>query len=302
MKFSHLSWAFLPFSIACSTEAVPLGEIDQAATGPGSGSSTASWEAPTCAEPSGEVHEYTSIADTAAQISGAWFLCSGNVSSPADTAGIELSDREAHFLVASGSGLARGATPQHERSVSFPEISPRAPGNYQIDLSSASGVNMYFSRSSADGRFLELNEATSGRRARYVRANPAAPTCTTPTGSLHAFTSIEDVRAKTAGTWRICSGGITSPADTKGLELAGDRAWFLVDTGTGVARQDSWDYERGVAILDTSPTNGPASYQMNLTTGVGTNMYHARVSEDGAKLELDEATSGKKAVYIRVAP
>ena len=46
--------------------------------------------------------------------------------------------------------------------------------------------------------------------------------------------------------------------------------------------------------------NGPGSYQINLSTGGGTNMYFSRVSEAGDVLELDEGTSGKKVVYRRI--
>jgi Ca2+-binding RTX toxin-like protein len=93
---------------------------------------------------------------------------------------------------------------------------------------------------------------------------------------------------------------LNSPADTKGLELEAARAYFLVDASGTLSRGSGWDYERDVQIIDTSAMNGAGSYQINLSTGAGTNMYFSRVSETGDVLELDEGTSGKKVVYKRV--
>src|SRR5690606_25754387 len=160
---------------------------------------------------------YTSIADAEARIAGTWMLCSGGITSPADTAGIELSTGKARFLQKSGGGLVAGPGWDYERTVSFIDAtSMNGPGSYQIHLESASGFNAYFSRTSADGRFLELNEATSAKQARYVRV-PQAPACAI-TGAAHVYTSTADVAARIAGKWAACSGGITGPADARGLE------------------------------------------------------------------------------------
>jgi hypothetical protein len=158
---------------------------------------------------------------------------------------------------------------------------------------------MYFSRTSEDGRFLELNEGTSAKQARYVRV-PAKPACAI-SGAPHAYTSVADVAARIKGKWAVCSGGITSPADTKGLEFDGAAdAWFLIDSSGSLVRGPGWDYERDVALVDTTSMNGPGSYQINLSTGAGTNMYFSRLSEAGDVLELDEGTSGKKVAYRRI--
>jgi len=172
-------------------------------------------------------------------------------------------------------------------------------GSYQINFDLLSGgTNMYFSRTSEDGRFLELNEGTSGKQARYVKV-PAKPSCGI-TGAAHAYASIADVQARINGKWAVCSGGITGPADAKGLEIDGANSWFLIDSSGSIVRGPGWDYERGVAIIDTTGMNGAGSYQIDLSTGAGTNMYFSRVSEAGDVLELDEGTSGKKVVYRRI--
>lgn len=309
MRPTTLSASLLLFFAvpACSGEIVPLGELDQRATAgdpvtpidDGGLLDPSGWEIPSCEPPSGDVHEYTSIADTEARLEGAWFLCSGAITSPADATGIELSSGEAHFLVTSGGGLVRGASPDHDRTVSFVDAtSMNGPGSYQMNLESGAGFNAYFTRTSEDGRFLELNEGTSAKTARYVRAKPKAPACAV--GAAHAYTSIADVQARIAGRWRACSGGITSPADTRGIELSADRAWFLIESGGALVRGPGWDYERDVSLVDATGMNGPGSYQINLETGAGFNAYFSRVSETGDTLELAEGTSGKKVVYVRV--
>src|SRR5690606_6048264 len=105
-----------------------------------------------------------------------------------------------------------------------------------------------------------------------------------------------DVAARIAGKWAACSGGITGPADARGLEIAGDDAWFLVDTSGALARGPGWAYGRDVAIIDTASRNGPGTSQINLATGAATIMYDTRGSVGGDVLELDEGTSGKKVV------
>lgn len=299
---------------ACSGATVPLGEIDQGATAADAGGTPDAtpiddggltapdgWEIPECATPTGDIHQYTSIADTEARVEGAWFLCSGGIGSPADTTGIELSGGKAHFLVTSAGALIRGAGADHERDVSFVDTTAmNGPGSYQMNLSTPSGFNAYFTRTSEDGRFLELNEGTSAKQGRYVRAKPKSTGPACGVSAAHAYTSIADVSARIAGRWRICSGGIGSPADTRGLELAAGKAWFLVDAGGSLARGNGWDYERTVKIIDTTSMNGPGSYQIDLETGAGGNSYFSRISETGDVLELDEGTSGKKVVYVRV--
>lgn len=297
---------------ACSGATVPLGEIDQGATAGEPkptppidddglvATGTDSWEIPECATPSGDVHAYTSIADAEARVEGAWFLCTGGIGSPGDTKGIAIEGGKAHFLVTSGGALVKGTGADYERTVSFVDTTAmNGPGSYQMNLSSAVGFNAYFTRTSEDGRFLELNEGTSAKQGRYVRAKPktTAPSCGVT--NAHAYTSIADVSTRIAGRWRICSGGIGSPADTKGLELAGAKAWFLVASGGALVRGFGWDYERSVEVLDTTSMNGPGSYQINLKTGAGMNAYFSRISEAGDVLELDEGTSGKKVVYVR---
>ena len=303
-SFSSLSNALLLFCsaaiAACSGEVVPIGEHDGKLSAAADDDGAGGVALPACEAPSGPTHEYTSIADAEARVAGTWLLCSGAITSPADTAGIELSPGKARFLQKSGNTLAPGPGWDYERNVTIIDTtSTIGPGSYQMNLSSAGGFLPYFSRTSEDGRFLELNEGTSGKRSRYVRVPPKQPACGV-TGAAHAYTSVADVAARIAGRWAICSGGVTSPADTRGLEIAGADAWFLVDASGALVRGPDWDYERSVEILDTTAVNGPGSYQIDLSTGAGKNMYHSRMSETGDVLELSEATSGKKVVYRRI--
>lgn len=296
---------------ACSGQVVAIGEHDQGLSpqpdGGGAGNVDAgggddgSDELPACEAPSGPVHEYTSIADTESRIAGTWLLCSGGINSPADTAGLELSPGKAHFLQKNGSTLAAGPGADYERNVAFVDAtSMNGPGSYQINFERPGvGFNSYFSRVSSDGRFLELNEGTSSKQARYVRVTKKASACAI-SGAPHSYTSVADVAARIAGRWAVCSGGINSPQDARGLEIAGADAWFLVDSSGTLVRGPGWDYERDVAIIDTTSMNGPGSYQINLSTGAGTNMYFSRVSQAGDVLELDEGTSGKKVAYRRL--
>jgi hypothetical protein len=306
--FSSLFLLSCAALFACSGQVVPIGEHDQGLGSvppnnddAGGTSADAGTNLPTCETPTGPIHEFTSIADTQARLAGTWLLCSGGIGSPADTGGIELAADQAHFLVKSGATLVRGAGADYDRTVSFVDTTAmNGPGSYQMNLQGAAGMNMYFSRTSEDGKFLELNEATSAKQARYVRVSSPPPACAI-SGAPHAYTSIADVSARIAGKWSICSGRINSPADTRGLEVAAAQAYFLVDSSGSLVRGVGWDYERNVAIIDTTAMNGPGSYQINFDTGgAGSNAYFSRVSESGDVLELDEGTSGNKVVYRRV--
>lgn len=290
-------------SAACSGEVVTIGAhddrlgLDGGANGNPSGNPSGSL--PACEPPSGPVDEYTSIADTEARIAGTWLLCSGGINSPADSAGIKLSPGKAEFLQKSGNTLVVGPGAEYQRVVTFVDATGmNGPGSYQINFQASAGGNGYFSRTSKDGRFLELNEGTSAKQARYVRV-PEKPACAI-SGAPHAYTSIADVAARVKGRWEVCSGGISSPDNARGLEIDGATAWFLLDSTGTLARGPGWDYEREVDIIDVTLMNGPGSYQINLSTGAGTNMYFSRVSESGDVLELDEGTSAKKVVYRRV--
>lgn len=280
--------------IACSGAVVPLGEIDQAVT--------RAAPVPKCEEPSGDTHAYESVDDAAARVAGTWYLCSGTIVSPSDTAGIEITGSQARFLVAKD-GELHYATTDYDRTVEWVDATAmNGPGSYQLNLSTSTTTNMYSSRTSADGRFLELSEGTSGNRARYVRAKAAPPSCTVGS-TVHEYTSVEDVRTRIAGKWSICSGDITSPIGTKGIELAPNKAYFLFDDGAGLARRAGWDYERDIEIFDTGAMGGVGKYQIDISDigGSGyTNMYQSRISSTGNALELTESTSGKKVTYTRI--
>jgi hypothetical protein len=297
-------------SLACSGQ-VALGEVDplmQDGGGGGGGDGGGgggAWEVPECAEPSGPQDTYSSISNVESKIAGTWFLCSGGIWSPADTAGVEFTPGEAHFLVQSGTSVTRGTTWEYARKVEFVDTtSMNGPGAYHIRLS-ANGFNNYVSRTSTDGRFLELAEGTSGKVARYVRATKRAAvvsgvgSCDSPLGAPHVYTSVGDVQARLAGRWKVCAGSMYAPTDMKGLEFAAPMAYFLVETPEGLVRKASWDYERRVTVIDTTAMNGAGSYQINLES-TGTNTYFSRVSADGTRLELEAGTSGRKVSLARV--
>lgn len=258
--------------------------------------------------------------------------------SPADTAGIEFGGGKVFHLVKTGSTLTRGATGEYEGNVSILDTTDgNGPGSYQLDVSNhLGGSNSRHTRTSEDGRFLEVVEGMTASEARYVRARPlgsslgsdsgihqsatdaqpssgdastaqdagTVPTMPAPKcgieGAPHAYTSTADVSAHIAGRWRICSGAIYLPADTQGIEFGGSRAWLLVDKAGTLVRGFGWDYERDVVFFDLTHMNGPGSYQFSLRAGFFTNFYFTRVSQSGDVLELDEGTSGKKAILARV--
>jgi hypothetical protein len=122
--------------------------------------------------------------------------------------------------------------------------------------------------------------------------------CSTPAGPRHTFTSVQDVESSITGRWLLCSGRIGSPSDSVGIEFAGSVAYFLVRDANGtVVRGAGFDYERDVSVIDTTAVNGPGSYQINLSTGSGTNMYLSDYSESPRRLRLNEATSGNVGDY-----
>ncbi len=127
--------------------------------------------------------------------------------------------------------------------------------------------------------------------------------CMIAAGPRHTFTSIQDVEAAITGRWQLCGGQINSPADTVGIEFAGDAAYFLVRDGNGsVVRGAGFAYERTVTITDTTQMNGAGWYQISLMGGGRGNHYFADYSPSPRKLKLNEGTSGNEAEYVADAP
>ncbi len=127
---------------------------------------------------------------------------------------------------------------------------------------------------------------------------PPGALCSIPGGPEHAYTSIADVQNALAGRWLRCAGDIYSPANTAGIEFAGDKAYFLIHgPNDTVVRGAGFDYERSVVIRDLTSFNGPGSYQIDLDTGSGHNSYFSDYSGSPRKLRLNENTSGKIADY-----
>lgn len=125
------------------------------------------------------------------------------------------------------------------------------------------------------------------------------PECAEPSGPIHTYTSVADVQARTTGAWYKCTGQIGAPEDMVAIELSPSYAFFLVESEGTLVRRDSWDYQRSAAYIDTTMMNGPGYYQLNLTSGVGTQMYQSRVSEDGRFLELVQSWDAGVSRYVR---
>lgn len=133
-----------------------------------------------------------------------------------------------------------------------------------------------------------------GEPDRDASTSDAASTCATPAGARHTYTSVADVQQAISGRWALCTGQITSPADTAGVELAGTTAYFLVrDAAGNLVRGRGFDYEQKLEIFDATQMNGPGSYQINL----GNNSYYSDYSDSPRRLRLNEATTAKQADY-----
>lgn len=132
---------------------------------------------------------------------------------------------------------------------------------------------------------------------------PTGVSCGLPSGSTHAFTSVEDIQARIAGRWRICDGAIWSPADVAGIEIGATEAHFLVASGGALVRGPTIEYDRKVSFLDTTAMNGPNgpfTYQIGLSSPLGGgNSYMAAITESGDRLQLFEHTSFNEIRLIR---
>ena len=183
-------------TVGCAGKILSIGELDQNAVTADAGPAVVkagAWDIPTCAGPNGDIHRYTSIAETESRVSGAWFLCSGGIHSPGDTAGIEIASGKATFLVRSDDSLVRGTTPDHQKEVTFTDVTMmNGPGSFQINFDGTRGGLSYRSRDSKDGTFLELKEGTTGKIAHYVRATPraATPAPSTPPACWQSFPNV----------------------------------------------------------------------------------------------------------------
>jgi hypothetical protein len=118
---------------------------------------------------------------------------------------------------------------------------------------------------------------TSGT-AGTVNLPPTCPAaCSTPAGTVYAFTSTEEIYAAIAGLWQICAGAgrtfPTAPADTIGVEYTpgsatptaggstvGGNMYYLVQSATGPVRGAGFDYQ---LTYDVSP-EGPGQWQLNM--------------------------------------
>jgi hypothetical protein len=103
-------------------------------------------------------------------------------------------------------------------------------------------------------------------------------TCSTPAGTVQAFTSIADIYAAMAGTWQICAGAalwtsVGAPADVIGIEYGpastaptangstvGGNMYYLVAGPSGPVRGSGFAYQ---LTYDISP-EGQSSFQLNM--------------------------------------
>lgn len=111
-----------------------------------------------------------------------------------------------------------------------------------------------------------------------VNLPPTCPaSCSTPAGTVYAFTSTEEIYIAMAGQWEICAGAgrtfPTAPADTIGVEYTlgsatptangstvGGNMYYLVQGAAGPERGAGFDYQ---LTFDVSP-EGPGQWQLNM--------------------------------------
>ncbi len=316
---ASLSLAIAVSALACTGQIVPLGTIDG---GPGTvpllDASVDDVRAPdsetvpepvaglpgaACRDLAGPRADLASHQTALDAFQGSWELCSARInltgSFPADIAGLTVAGGRITVLVKDGLALVPGAGAEYTLGVA----TSNHDHSYQLEFSySGGGGNNFQLEMTADRSQLRLSAGTSGNVYHFGRlaSGSVVPRCTGVTGPAHAYTSIQDTASRLAGKWQLCSGGINSPADTKGIEFARTNAFFLVNRSGAIVRGGTWDYERSLSYVDATGMNGPGSYQINLNSGTGGNSYFSRVAQDGSWLELDENTSGKRARYERL--
>jgi hypothetical protein len=257
-----------------------------------------------CRELAGDRAELTDHARALAAFQGTWELCSADVRYPGtfpdDVAGLSVAGDRVSVLVKNGEALESGATAKHSLGV---RVSPYNH-SYQVELLySGGGYNNFQLEMTADRSQLRLSAGTSGNVFHFGRLSPGSVVrqCTGLASPAHAYASTDDVSARLAGKWQLCSGGISSPSGTAGIEFTRTNAFLLVKgAGGAIVRGGTWDYERSLSFIDTTGMNGAGVYQINMSSGNGGNGYFSKVAEDGGWLELEEGTSGRRARYERL--
>lgn len=134
------------------------------------------WVIPTCEPPSGPIHTYEDVDDFVTRLSHAWFLCEGVepwFGRPEGAVGIEITPAKAYYLFEDNGVLVRKAGWDHDRTTEFLDTTGmNGPGHYQLNISNSFGTQIWITRTSEDGRFLEVAGAVA-QNIRFVRATPA---------------------------------------------------------------------------------------------------------------------------------
>lgn len=121
------------------------------------------------------------------------------------------------------------------------------------------------------------------------------PTCELPSGTIHAFTDIEDFVTRLSNAWLICDGDDEwwgRPEGAVGLEITPAKAYYLFVENGVLVRKLGWDYER---------TTSFEGFQLGIANSFGTHIYQARTSDDGRFLEMSESPLGRTQ-WIRAVP
>jgi hypothetical protein len=90
-------------------------------------------------------------------------------------------------------------------------------------------------------------------------------------------------------TWLLCSKpSIFGSSDEAGLEIAADGRWYKVFTQSDGTLQRGVDLNQGTwEIIDTSAMNGQPSFQLNLSTTLGTVIVHPEFSVAPLKMHVN---------------
>lgn len=115
------------------------------------------------------------------------------------------------------------------------------------------------------------------------------------------LTSVPQVKDLMAGSWVRCNGDSLFSAGSAtdvGLEFTDGHVYRLYQAGDGsLIRAEGADQEGATALLDTSPMNGPGSYQLNLEMlGDGTLLLQPQLFSQPQALRLIE--EGRISDYV----
>jgi hypothetical protein len=135
--------------------------------------------------------------------------------------------------------------------------------------------------------------------------------CSTPAGTVQAFTSVAEMYAALAGTWQICAGAalwtsVGAPADVIGVEYGpastgasangstvGGNMYYLVAGRSGPVRGSGFAYQ---LTYDISP-EGPSSFQLNMHAAPNS-LFPGGVRYSPCPTELQLLLGGDSSVLV----